>query len=431
MREYLRLIKNLDFFLLWISQVVSQFGDKLNQMALIAWAYSVMPGSSFQMAKLIFFTIVPVFVVGPFAAAAVDRLDYRKTMYMCDFIRAVTVASIPLLILPARLILPVYFMVFISFSITRLFVPAKMAIVPAIVEQEEILPANSLLSLTGVVAAMFGFGLGGIMVQAFGIRFGFLVDAATFLISASAIYLIGTRYKPKQVSIKEEAFSIGGVLLNGIKYTFGGSILVDVRKGIGYLSAHYELKRLIGVSFLLWALLGGIYATGIVFIQEMLGSATADLGMLVVFLGSGILMGSLFWGKAGINWDRFRMLYSSLIALCALLFVFAVVLRFDIPHKFGVAGLLSFLLGLSASPIMMVSQTIVHEVTDETMMGRMFGIIEIIVHFAFVVAMFVSSILAEFFSEASILVLWAGIGIGIGVDGLLRNRLEKGGSANE
>ena len=424
MREYFRLVKNLDFFLLWVSQVVSQFGDKLNQMALIAWAYSVMPGSSFQMAKLIFFTIVPVFVVGPFAAAAVDRLDFRKTMYICDLIRAITVVTIPLLILPHRLILPVYLMVFISFSITRLFVPAKMSIVPNIVGEKEILPANSLLSLTGVVAAMFGFGLGGILVQSFGIRFGFLVDAATFLISAVSIYLIGRNYKPRQVSIREEAFGIGRVIVNGLKYTFGGGIISDVKKGFEYLGKNREIKRLIGVSFLLWGLLGGIYATGIVFIQESLGSATADLGMLVVFLGIGILLGSLMWGKLGIEMDRFKMLYSSLIALSFFLFVFAVALRFPLPHKFGIAGAIAFILGLSASPIMMLSQTIIHETADEGMMGRMFGIIEIIVHFAFVVAMFISSLLAEFFSEGSILILWAGIGIGIGVDGLLRLRWE-------
>ncbi len=420
MKEYLRLLKNPDFLLLWLSQVVSQFGDKLNQMALIAWAYSVMPGSSFQMAKLIFFTIVPVFVVGPFAATAVDRMDYRKTMYICDLLRALAVASIPAFILPRKLILPVYFMVFISFSLTRLFVPAKMSIVPNIVDEKDLLPANSLLSLTGVVAAMFGFGLGGILVQNLGVSAGFYIDAATFLFSAMAIYLIGARYRPKDVSLKQEAMGIWGALWSGLKYLFKGEIVRDMKEGVAYLFQQEEIKHLIGLSFLLWTLLGGIYATGIVFIQESLGSATADLGMLVVFLGMGVLLGSLFWGRYAKGIDRFLLLYGSLIAVCFFLFVFSVVMRFELEHKFGWASVLVFLLGLAASPIMMVSQTIVHERADEQMFGRVFGVIEIIIHLAFVVAMFISSLLAEFFSEGNILILWAGIGIGIGLDALIR-----------
>ena len=400
--------------------MVSQFGDKLNQMALIAWAYSVMPGSSFQMAKLIFFTIVPVFVVGPFAATAVDRMDYRKTMYICDLIRAIAVLTIPTLILPRQLILPVYFMVFISFSINRLFVPAKMSIVPRIVGEEEIMPANSMLSITGVVAAMLGFGLGGLIVQQFGIYTGFYIDAGTFLFSAVAIYLIGSRYVPKDVSIREEAVGIWGAVARGIVYLFSGQIFSDLREGLKYLFSVEEIRRLVGTSFLLWALLGGIYATGIVFIQESLGSATADLGMLVVFLGMGVLVGSMLWGRYGKGWDRFVMLYSSLIGVCLLLFLFAVVLRLDLPHKFGWAGVILFSAGVAVSPIMMVSQTIVHEEAHQDMFGRVFGVIEIVIHLAFVVAMFFSSLLAEFFSEGNILILWAGIGIGIGLDGLIR-----------
>ncbi len=420
MREYLRLLRNSDFLLLWLSQVVSQFGDKLNQMALIAWAYSVMPGSSFQMAKLIFFTIVPVFIVGPFAATAVDRMDYRKTMYICDLLRALAIFSIPFFVLPKQLILPVYLMVFISFSLTRLFVPAKMSIVPNIVEERDLLPANSLLSLTGVVAAMFGLGFGGIMVQQLGVSAGFYVDAGTFLFSSVAIYMIGVRYRPRNISFAQEAVGIWQVMWNGIKYVFKGKILKDMKEGITYLFEEEKIKHLIGLSFLLWTLLGGVYATGIVFIQETLGSATADLGMLVVFLGIGVLLGALLLGKYAKEIDRFWLLYVSLIAVCFFLFIFAVIMRFELQHKFGWASLLVFLIGLSGSPIMMISQTIVHETANEQMFGRIFGVMEIIIHLAFVVAMFISSLLAESFSEGNILILWSGIGIGIGFDRLIR-----------
>ncbi|MBM3252563.1 MAG: hypothetical protein FJZ11_07305, partial [Candidatus Omnitrophica bacterium] len=62
MARFSEILKNKNFSLLWLGQVVSQFGDRIIQMALIALVYSIAPGSTFQLAKIISFTIIPVFV---------------------------------------------------------------------------------------------------------------------------------------------------------------------------------------------------------------------------------------------------------------------------------------------------------------------------------------------------------------------------------
>ncbi len=421
-KDIFSLLKNPDFLFLWMSQVISQFGDKLNQMALVAWAYAIMPGSSFQMAKLIFFTIIPVFLIGPFAAAAVDRLDNRKTMYICDLLRSVSVIAIPVFILPGKLILPVYIIVFISFCLSRLFVPAKMSIVPEIVERENLMLANSLLSLTGIIAAMFGFGIGGILVQHIGPKGGFIIDGITFLISGVFIYLIGIKYKPKDVSIGEEARGLFSAIKNVFDYVFKGAIANDIKEGIVYLGQSKDLISLSKVLFVLWGLLGGIYATGIVFVQKTLGSATGDLGMIVVFLAAGLFIGSLVFGGMLANADRLRTIYISLFFVSVILAGFALFL--PVIRRFFAASGFAFLMGFAASPIVLVSQTLVHESSHNKMRGRMFGTIEIIVHLAFIIAMLASSLIAEVITERYVILTWAGFGIFTSIFSLFFHRPE-------
>ena len=165
MARFAEVLKNKNFFLLWLGQIISQFGDKLTQMALIALVYQRAPGSALQLAKVISFTIIPVFIIGPLAGVYVDRWDRRKTMYICDVLRCLFVLLIPLsMFFYKDLILSIYIIVFLIFCIGRFFVPAKMSIIPDLVEEKDLLLANSLFTNTGMIAAVLGLGLSGILV---------------------------------------------------------------------------------------------------------------------------------------------------------------------------------------------------------------------------------------------------------------------------
>ncbi len=190
MAKFKEVLKNRNFFFLWAGQIVSQFGDRLNQMALIALIYARAPGSTFQLAKVLSFTIIPVFLVGPFAASYVDRWDRRRTMISCDLLRAALVALIVLFLLKLESIWPIYMIIFLVFSVSRFFVPAKMAIIPELVSQKNLLLANSLSSTTGMIAAVAGFGLGGLIVERVGSGGGFLIDSFTYLVSGLFILMI-------------------------------------------------------------------------------------------------------------------------------------------------------------------------------------------------------------------------------------------------
>ncbi|MEW6170352.1 MAG: MFS transporter, partial [Candidatus Omnitrophota bacterium] len=108
MAKYREILKNKNFLCLWIGQIVSQFGDRLGQMALIGFIHERYPGSAYELAKIISFTILPVFIIGPVAGAYVDRWDKRKTMFASDFIRAFLVLLIPLFLYQAKNLITLY-----------------------------------------------------------------------------------------------------------------------------------------------------------------------------------------------------------------------------------------------------------------------------------------------------------------------------------
>ncbi|MFA5315425.1 MAG: MFS transporter, partial [Candidatus Omnitrophota bacterium] len=164
MARFRNILRNRNFSLLWLAQIISQFGDRLDQMALIALVYRYAPGSTTQMAKIMAFTIAPVFLIGPLAGVYVDRWDRRRTMVVCDILRGILILLIPFWLMRLPSLWPVYIVVFVVFSIARFYVPAKMSIIPDLVKADDLLLANSLVNTTGMVAAMLGFGLGGILV---------------------------------------------------------------------------------------------------------------------------------------------------------------------------------------------------------------------------------------------------------------------------
>jgi MFS family permease len=382
MAQITKLLKNKNFFFLWFGQIISQVGDRLGQMALIGFVSLNMQGSSIEIAKALFFTILPVFLIGPLAGVYVDRWDRRKTLYICDFLRAILVLIIPLFLISSKTRFLVYLLIFLIFCIGRFFIPAKLAIVVDLVEKKDLLLANSLINTTGMIAAILGFGLGGILVEWFGPKGGFYLDSLSFLISAFFIFLIG-KTAGNPIKIKELAFEIVNVVKK--------SIWQELKEGFVYFFKNRYIRFTTWVMFVLWSALGSVYVVLIVFIQKTLGSITKDLGILITFLGTGLFLGSLLYGKFGQRISHYKAIFISLILSGIFLSFFGLSLSFR--PSFYLAGLLTFILGLVVSPIMIVSYTLIHKISQDSMMGKTFSSLEMVMHLAFILFMFISSFL--------------------------------------
>lgn len=414
MARFRDILKNRNFSLLWTGQTISQFGDRLDQMALIALIHKFAPGSTTSIAKLMAFTILPVFLIGPIAGVYVDRWDRRRTMIISDILRGLLVLLIPFYFMKMSSMVPIYCVVFLVFCIGRFYVPAKMSIIPDLVRTDDLLLANSLVNTTGMIAAMFGLGLGGILVGMVGAEGGFLMDGASFLISGILIFFLSTRLMHELK--KERLVDVG----RGIADVIRRSVAGELKETFVFLMRQKEIRSCLAVLFFLWAALGAVYVVSIVFVQQVFSSATKEVGFLVVGLGAGLFAGTLLYGRIGHRTDGFKTVFACMAACGVVLSIFVLAVL-KMPNLL-LALILAFFLGLVVSPIMVVSNTLVQQLTDNTMRGKVFSSLEIVVHFAFLLSMLISAPLADRIGAVKILLSVGILLIVAGLFGLIRSR---------
>ncbi len=348
-----------------------------------------------DMAKVLSFTIIPVFLIGPIAGVYVDRWDRRRTMYVCDLLRALLVFTIPFFLFYYRSIVPIYIIIFLVFSIGRFFVPAKLSIVPDLVEKKDLLIANSLVNITGMLAAVLGFGISGVLVEWVGAKSGFYLNALSFLISGLLIFFIVSKFDSSAIGLRE--------LSREIVESIRKSVLQEIKDGILYFLRKKDIRLTASIMFILWSALGAVYTVMIVFVQDVLNSATKDLGLLVMFLGIGLFTGSVVYGRFGQRLSHYKIIFSSLALSGVMLIIFT--LTINRYPCFLTAASLAFILGNTVSPIMIASNTIIHKASDNEMMGKVFSSLEIVMHLGFLLFMFISSLLAEKIPHTSILIV--------------------------
>ncbi|GIM87055.1 dTMP kinase [Salinispora arenicola] len=144
----------------------ASFGDWFGLLATSVFAASQVEGSTAKGAAfgtVIAIRLLPALVLGPIAGVLADRFDRRWTMVICDVLRFLLFASIPLVaVLGASGAVVVGWATIATFlieSITLLWIPAKEAAVPNLIPRARLEAANQLTlittyGLTPVVAAV-------------------------------------------------------------------------------------------------------------------------------------------------------------------------------------------------------------------------------------------------------------------------------------
>ncbi|MFC7549052.1 dTMP kinase [Plantactinospora sp. GCM10030261] len=145
---------------------VAAFGDWLGLLATSIFASSQVEGSAAKGAAfggVIAVRLLPALVLGPVAGILADRFDRRYTMVICDVLRFVLFASIPLVALSgvsgAVVVGWAAIATFLIEAVTLLWIPAKEAAVPNLVPRARLETANQLslittYGLTPVLAAI-------------------------------------------------------------------------------------------------------------------------------------------------------------------------------------------------------------------------------------------------------------------------------------
>jgi MFS family permease len=286
---YRQLLKgNADFRRLWTGQVVSEIGDWLNSIAVLALTIQL-AGPGHQGTAVAFYAIarhLPLFIFGPVAGVLADRLDRRRVMIAADCARGLLALGF---LLATRLesITVIYLVGASLFAVSAFFNAAKRATIPNLVRgADELLAANSLSASTTAATIAIGSALGGLISTFVGRDIVFILNAATFFISADMIRRIHGSTRAQRVS--------SGISGRGLHAVLRAA-LVDFREGLAYVRRTSVLSAIFIVAAG-WGLGNGVARALYSIFGAHLGEKAAaglvarptDFGISVLFIAIGV-----------------------------------------------------------------------------------------------------------------------------------------------
>lgn len=189
---------NRNMALLWVGQLTSRLGTFAGYVALLMLVRKL-TGSNTHTAIAGISQALPGIVAGLFAGAIIDRLGRKVTMIVTDIFRGGVTLIIPFLLVTGDLHVWHLFLVAALCSVgTAFFQPAEMAIIPEIVEKEQLDQANALARTTIHLGGLAGPPLGALLITLYGPWSAFFVDALSFFVSAVSLYFLYARFKAEE-----------------------------------------------------------------------------------------------------------------------------------------------------------------------------------------------------------------------------------------
>ncbi|MEO6890807.1 MAG: MFS transporter [Ktedonobacteraceae bacterium] len=183
-------LRNRNFSLLFSGQLISNIGDGLYYVAL-PW-FMLSGGGGVQALGIVLGAFGVARVVGALLGGPLtNMLRPRRVMLMADSVRVVLMAALTLLVLaghPALWVLCLLSALLGLFG--GMFLPASMSVAPSILHEDELQAGNSLTSSSAQLASAAGLGIAGVVVAWLKPAGTLGLDAATFLISAGALFFM-------------------------------------------------------------------------------------------------------------------------------------------------------------------------------------------------------------------------------------------------
>src|SRR5687767_4110946 len=288
---YRQLIQgNRNFRNLLAGQFISELGNWFNFIAGLGLVRLVSDAS--PTAAGIFFVcrLVPFALVSPVAGTFVDRFSRRQVMIATDLARVVVALSF-LLVTSADDLWIAYLATILLSTFGAFFDGAKNAATPNLTGKEGLLAGTALMFSTRFLLMAVGSALGGWASAVFGYEVAFVINAASFLISAYTVWLIpeeATRDEAtaSRLSSLMPSRTVTGTTLHNVDAPKRESFITELRQGFKYaFTNHFALTILL--MNIIWATGGG--AMNIIF--ERIGGVyfaeiegwNADVGVALLW----------------------------------------------------------------------------------------------------------------------------------------------------
>jgi hypothetical protein len=300
----LRPLTDRDFRLLFVGQSVSMFGDQFYLVAL-PWLTLKLTGSGLALAT--------VLMVGGGARAAFqlvggalsDRISLRAILLISNLVRALVSSLIAVIVVLG--ITQFWHLVVLALVfglVDAFFYPAFLAVIPRLVEKEQLTSGNALMRGTNRLMGMIGPALAGLVIYNVSLPAAFAMDTITFVFAATTLWFIKDRKlpAPSESESKEDetgaARGLLGSIREGITYVWRDPLLRVLLLFVTAVEFSFTGASEVGLAVLAKDRFGGGVATE---------QGAAAFAAMLSALGAGALVGMIAAGSVDMPRQRGKL----------------------------------------------------------------------------------------------------------------------------
>src|SRR5947207_4294248 len=203
------------------TRMISQLGDGVFQLSAGAVLLFDHPGKNPALALLGVFAValVPYSALGPFVGVFIDRWERRKILTWVPVGRALCAAMIPAAVLLGKRGWAFYLVVLVVLSSNRFFLATMSAVLPQLVEEEDLLVANTVATTGGSIANVVGQGLGAGISAVTGGTFASAVSGVAFAGSAVTARAVPVHrgFTPERAPLWRELRDVAAEMVDGAR----------------------------------------------------------------------------------------------------------------------------------------------------------------------------------------------------------------------
>jgi len=336
-----------DFRLMWIGACTSSIGTWM-QIVAQGWLIYRLSHSAFLLALDQFLGGIPIFLFSLVGGVIADRMERRRILLGSQYIQLASAGLLTILVATGTVhVWEILFLSLVSGFAQAFGGPAYQALIPGLVDREDMPNAIALNSIQFNLAVTIGPALGGITLARLGEKWCFGLNALSFLAPILALSLISTRFLPQKTT---------------------DSMLSSFKQGIQFVRRQGSMEALILLAFCMTALSMPLRTYFPVFVKDIFHRGPETYGQLLSVMGIGSICGSLAIASLG----NFR--HKGRVAVTMLIVLGLGITGFALSKSLAVSYLVVLLVGFAMMAVFATVNSLVQLITTDEMRGRVMSV---------------------------------------------------------
>ena len=346
-RRIFKAFQYRDFRLMWFGACTSSIGTWM-QIVAQGWLIYRLSHSAFLLALDQFLGGIPIFLFSLIGGVIADRMERRRILLGSQYVQMASAGLLTLLVATGTVhVWHILCLSFVSGFAQAFGGPAYQALIPTLVDREDMPNAIALNSIQFNLAVTVGPALAGQALAKLGEKWCFGLNAISFIAPVISLSMITTRFLPVKTA---------------------ESMLTSLKEGIKFVRRQPSMEALIVLAFCMTSLAMPLRTYIPVFVKDIFHRGPETYGNLLALMGVGSILGSLSMAGLGNIRNKGR------VALTMLMCLGAGISAFSLSKSLPLSYTMLVLVGFSMMGVFATVNSLVQLITTEEMRGRVMSV---------------------------------------------------------